>query len=87
MPCSVKFGPGYHIGARKGPRTKIDWKPSHHFRNARIPSRVVNSAVKIVHSSWIRFCFGLLSEDGRIQQDKCDVSYNMVLCFDFVEIA
>ena len=66
---------------------EIDGKSSHDFRNAGVPSRIVDCAIEIVHASRIRFRFRLLSEDGRVEQNICDILNNVVLSLDLVHTA
>lgn len=46
---------------------KIDGKSPDDFRDTRVPSRIINRTVKVVHASWIRIGFRLLPEDRCVQ--------------------
>ena len=66
---------------------KIDGKSFHNFCNARVPSRVIDGTLEIVHACWIWVGFRLLSENWCVQQNICYVIHSMVLSLDLVHAA
>ena len=66
---------------------KIDGKSFHNFCDARVPSRVIDGTLEIVHACWVRVGFRLLSENWCVQQNIRNVIHNVVLGLDLVHAA
>ena len=66
---------------------EVDGEPFDRLGDAGIPCRVVDGAVEVVHSGWVRFCLGLLPEHRGVQKDKGDVAQSVILNLDAVRFA
>ena len=66
---------------------KINGKSFHNFCNARVPSRVIDGTLEIVHACWVRVGFRLLSENRCVQQNICYIIHSVVLSLDLVHAA
>ena len=47
---------------------KINGKSLHSFGDTLIPCRIIDGAIKVIHSCWVRFGFGLLTETTWLDQ-------------------
>ena len=63
---------------------EIDWKTTHSLGDTLVPGRVVDSAIQVVHASWVWLFCVLSSEDRSVKQHVCDVVQLVVLYLHFI---